>query len=726
MADIGKPFGKLPARSVDCFGVAGFLSENSKVFYSSIFTTKHVGRVTDLLSAKLKNEGLDELKFRALILFGTFEVFRIQGDLIGKDARLAEPLVLECGLDDDKIALGVSVTADEGRFPRLEGLVERISGKTPENEFERLLMELHCHSDRLYLRAQESTRRLEIVALLGIPGKIDAESVAERVPMVLVTIVADQRAEPPQVKSYVELGDLDYPELLKEAIATQDAAAPPTGEVLMHGFKEIDEAVKVRAEKLLEEMTGRKVAGSREGDDVIRVKGTAAAVDDSVVKIAAGESTQAGGEGSFIVKGNAADADQSSSQNYRVKSSKGAAESDSSDDQSDEEGDNPSQDTLKGVFAKVKKGWPFRLGKGDKAASDVEVSEGETDEQDEQDDVAPQAAPAQASPVVSVTTTEIQKESQKLHNEIENGFSQTLSRVQAEAAEFKTELGSPRAKRWVDGLMTELVAQKAKLAESSKELNASIKQKELEFRSKETMLTEELKRRDDLIRQKTNALERAKEQISQTAISTERLKSAAVGAVDDAHFKQKYAFAQKMLSSAKEENVALAEKVEDLKNQLVNAQNGSARRNQPSMADFSALQSKYERSIRQADEFKKANQQLVEKLSEAKKDAIKAPQDDVKKRLEAAVKIASSHQRDAEKLQQRVEEMQREQMRLKAELNKTAQELKSARVGSRGQQAAAESKLTTTKPALTTKSATVAKPGVKPGSSGEGTPPKAA
>src|SRR3954451_9873328 len=104
MADAEQPsFEKKPIRSLASFGVAGFLDEKSKVFYSSIFTTRHVGRVTDLIAAKLLEHGLDELRLRAVLLFGTFEVFRSQEGATDISAlqRLGEPLVIECGLDED-------------------------------------------------------------------------------------------------------------------------------------------------------------------------------------------------------------------------------------------------------------------------------------------------------------------------------------------------------------------------------------------------------------------------------------------------------------------------------------------------------------------------------------------------------------------------------------------------------------------------------------------------
>lgn len=754
--DAGKTFsfGNAPPRSLESFGVAGLLGEKSKVFYSSIFTTKHIGRVTDLIAAKLHDEGLDELRLRALLLFSAFEVFRTQGGA-GPEAskqRLTEPLVVECGVDEDRIAVGVSFTADEERFPRLDGLVQRITDGNPEGEFEKLLSEIHSHSDRTVVRGQPGIRRVEIIALLGIPGKIDPSAVESKAPLLVVEIPADQKSEPPKVNAYVELGDLDYPKLLKETINVQDEAPPATGEVLMHGCKELDDAVKVRAAHLLEAIAATRVKGAAEdASDVNRVKGGKGKDDDSMFKVTSGGAIQASDSAVFI-KGNAAEADQGGG--YKLRSidipkipeagEPGAVPAAAAQEQAGDDEDSDSRNKLQDVIEKVKSAWPFRLGKG-KAAEGADAAEEAEEESESAEEAAPQAAPKktkkkaaapaaeaeeeeeveeeEASPApdqkkkkaegsktgeadeaqkeeeddseeldsapppvtqpIKISADDIQKEAQKLTNEIESGIEKTVTRAQGEAGDLKKEMGSTRAKRWVDGLMTELVAEKARLAEASKALNASIKLKEIEFRTKEQMLTEELKRRDDMIRQKTNALNRAKEQLSQAAMSAERLKSAKGAGGDDVHYKQKYTLVQKMLNSAKDENKELVEKIEDLKNQLMSNQLNSSKRNQPSASDFTALQAKYERALRQSDEFKKNNQQLMDKLTESKKERGGGPQEDMKKRLEAAMKMATGHQRDAEKLQERVEEMQREHMRLQAELNKANQELKSARVGSK-------------------------------------------
>ena len=803
MADeAGKPysFGITPPRSLESFGVAGLLGEKSKVFYSSIFTTKHIGRVTDLLVAKLHDEGLDELRLRALVLFSAFEVFRSQaGPEEGTSRhRLNEPLVVECGLDEDRVAIGVSFTADEDKIPQVAGLVQRISEGKPEGEFEKLLAGIHAHADRTVLRNQAGIRRVEIVALLGISNKIDPAALTDKTEVHIIEIGAEQKADPPKVKAYIELGDLDYPELLKETLGVQEEAPPATGEVLMHGCKEVDDAVKIRAANLLEALAENRVKGTGEdGNDLRHVKGGAAGEGGSGFKVTAGGAIEAT-DGAVIVKGSAAAAAQADS-GYKLRSLELPRAPDAGDSgtgvtpaqQSEEQGsdesngegggsengsseeDGDSSNKLKDVIEKVKSAWPFRFGRGkaeaekeegeeaaeaaeteqtEKAAAPKKVKKAveapkETDEAEETEEDAPEAttekaakpkkkleapkaaeeaeeedseeadsAPPPTTQPIVISTADIEKEAQKLTKEIETGIEKTVTRAQGEANELKGEMGSTRAKRWVDGLMGELVAEKARLAEASKSLNASIRQKELEFRTKEQLLTEELRRRDDMIRQKTNALTRVKEQLATAASSAEKLKGSKGGAGDDVHYKQKYTLVQKMLNSAKDENKELVEKVEDLKNQLMSAQLNSSKRNQPSASDFAALQAKYERTLRQTDEVKKSNLQLVEKLNEAnKKERSTGSQDDLKKRLEAQVKASSGYQRDAEKMKERVEEMQREHMRLQAELNKVNHELKSARVGSKTQQAAAPAAATAATAAKPATAAAAAKPAAPAG-----------
>src|ERR1700728_4056867 len=76
-APMGK-FGKLPARAPESFGVAGLLGDRCKIYYDSIFSARHIGRVSDLLTAQLKSIGFDELEFRTVLMFSLYEGYRTQ------------------------------------------------------------------------------------------------------------------------------------------------------------------------------------------------------------------------------------------------------------------------------------------------------------------------------------------------------------------------------------------------------------------------------------------------------------------------------------------------------------------------------------------------------------------------------------------------------------------------------------------------------------------------
>ena len=220
MADGGNPIFS-PPRSIATFGVSGLLGDNCRVFYDSIFTTRHLGRVADLLSARLQKAGPDELRLRALLLFLAYEGFRaqfpvnIQVSDEDEDPELAlrAPLTIECGIDGEKIAVGVSFAPHESQQIDISGLEERIRTGTPANRIEKALCELLSHSGSVFLRRQPSTGRVELAAWVGIRDK--AVMTEARGVLAIHEIPEDPEATP-RAQQYAELGDEDYDHLLKD------------------------------------------------------------------------------------------------------------------------------------------------------------------------------------------------------------------------------------------------------------------------------------------------------------------------------------------------------------------------------------------------------------------------------------------------------------------------------------------------------------------------------
>jgi hypothetical protein len=102
--------------------------------------------------------------------------------------------------------------------------------------------------------------------------------------------------------------------------------------------------------------------------------------------------------------------------------------------------------------------------------------------------------------------------------------------------------------------------------------------------------------------------------------------------------------------------------------QLATAQ--SASKTKTASPEHQALKVKYERMFKQAEEFKRTNAQLMEKLNESQR-AAKNPvmnPEELKKRLDVSMRLAASYQKESEQNKLRIDELQKEEARLKSEL----------------------------------------------------------
>lgn len=233
-------------RSLKSFGLAGLLNRDCQVFYDSIFSPRNVGRVSDLLVARLGEKVDDDLRFRTLLLFTLFQAYRsamgkgASWDLASKGA-CAEPIVIECGFDKDKVAVGVSFQIPEGDPFDLIAVNKRAQeGEAPINSFERLLDEVRGLSDQIVLKAQPSIGRYEIVSLLSITKPEETQGKA---PFELVFFTAPPEV-PPNAAAYVAMGDLDYHGLL----ASDDPATKDRQDEAESAGKRIKDLTEKKAE----------------------------------------------------------------------------------------------------------------------------------------------------------------------------------------------------------------------------------------------------------------------------------------------------------------------------------------------------------------------------------------------------------------------------------------------------------------------------------------------
>ncbi len=669
-------FGKIPPRQLQCFGVSGLLAEKCYVFYDTFFSTKNIGRVSDLVAARLAKTGADELKIRTVLLFAVFESYRTRSKEVASSG-----MSFECGIDGEKIAFGVSFAVDA--MPAMDGLGQRVASGDAAPGFEALLAELSTQADRVVVRVCQDTKEIEIIGLLGIPGRIDAQPGAESQQLVVIPLTREQAdSEPPPAQAYVQLADLDYDTMLREKPPVPGVTAPSSGEVLSLGAAEQAKLEKIRV-----------AAGEKEREEMVRIAGSShvQGTDQTVIKVSGSGGPKADGIDSSVTKVDGGDPELikvPGTEKYveRIKElEERIAELEAGGAGASGAGADKDAAGAKGIGEFLKNIWPFRRKKGSgeeqaegDPALETSAEEGKVDEIGA--NAAPSAEKASNEPKKFETARARRQRTgadrasgaEDLVSELEGGgLNKTLARAQKEAAQIAKDA---RSKKWVDGLMKELVAEKAGLRDMAQKLNHSIKQKEHELKSQMMAMQEELRKKDEALKQKNAALNRSKEQLAHVSANIEKLKQSS-GSGDE-NFKQKFNMTQNLLNASKDENAALKKKLDEMKLKLDSA---AMKNRGANTAEIAAMKTKADRLQRQVDEFKRTNHELAEKLAEAtnaKKNAAVSNADEMKKRLEAAVKMSTVAQKEADQLALRVEELQREEARLKKELERANTELK--------------------------------------------------
>ena len=266
------------------------------------------------------------------------------------------------------------------------------------------------------------------------------------------------------------------------------------------------------------------------------------------------------------------------------------------------------------------------------------------------------------------------------------GLDDVITRAQKEMTEIREDFKTERSKKWADDLMNELVNEKARLGDFARKMNVSIRQKELEFHNREKVYEDELKRKEELVRQREILVKRLKEQVAHISTNLDRVRESAAGSSnEELALKQKLHHAQKMATAHREEADSLRSKIEELRGQLDSSQAG-AKAKGASSNDHLADKMRMDKALKQIDELKRVNNQLQEKISaDARKAALPAASpggEEAKKKLAAATKVITITKRENDRLTTKVEELQREEIRLKADLNRSLIELK--RMKSRG------------------------------------------
>jgi hypothetical protein len=628
---------QLPA--LKCFGVSEVLGEEAEVFYHALFNAQHLGKVSDLLVARLKKSGTDEVRFRISITLSLFQAYRGQVTKKNKES-LQTPLVLECGIDREKVAVGVLFKLSDDMKINFNGISDRIASNQPLDAFEEVLVKLYDTTDRVILKHQPESKKIEIVSMIGIEGKIDPSEFKEKAPMTLVLFESNQVKEAPRPKSYVNLGDLDYRVLLKEDPRVKHFSPSATGEFLMP-VKDVnsqeEEKIVVQSNAIESDNEVQVVRGKFEGEnsDSIVVSGD----DDSEIQ------------------------DSRSWTLGKMVSGTGRA--------------------IKGFFN-------FILNRAEE--SPEEVSEHAKDPKDSTPEIVQELSDSAGTSesLNSISNdlslpnksenTEVQME--KMMNELDGeNLNQLVKTVEEEIDVLRENSSDTKTVRWLENVMKSLISEKLVLSERARKLNAVVRAKDLEYKNEVTKLKDEIMAKSVQLLAKESALTQSKEALTQMSQSVGKFKTASQELTEEVQYKQQFLLSQKTLDIVREDNAKLLKKIDDLKHELSVDQKAGFR-NQSASVEYSALLGRYERLYKQAEEFKKANRQLMDYLSQmknsAKTSAAVAPDADasgMKRKMEVAMQLAAASKKEVEILKNRIIGNQKYELSLREQIEALKEEL---------------------------------------------------
>lgn len=644
-------------RSLNSFGVASFLKENCTIYYTSDFRSRSIGRLSDLMAAKLREVNADELKIRAILLYGLYESYAAQGAPMDSMTEMP-PVQLEIGVDEAYVAIGITFHAKEGGPVSFNGMKNRVMSSSYQTRFDELLGFARQHCTQLIVRYESKENRVEVVTLLH---RHDAD---KRDPIEVLQV--DTKDAPLlEVGQFVEMGDLNYIDLTKEV--SQSAMATEAA----HSTVEGDAVSASIAEKL--------ISGDRPEaqDDVQVVKTSAAETSEDSPKLALYERQ---------IEELQARLRELSEENEKIRdqSMNKTFGADPEENKEDDWGIGflkqmwPFKNEAEGAITKVSGGVPEPT-----EEKEFVISGSGSDTEENQAPIVVKGGEVEDLSDQSATTIESAEEEEKPDHltDVEKGTEQALEKIRELASDRKgseklqkigeeitKEVDPSKARRWVDGMMAEVVAEKAKLSELTKTLSKQVRSRELEYRSRERGMMMELSKRDESIRQKDVLIEKKNDQLAQVNLALERQKS--IGTSDnEQQLKIKLTTAQKLATMKEEENKVLITKVKDLENKLIVAQAKSSRPSQdPQMA------AKLLTAEKKVDEYKRINQRLMDQLNNSKEKGENQELADMRRKLEMMDRQLQDSKKNMDKQQFRMRELQESEKKLQVDLQRALDE----------------------------------------------------
>lgn len=271
------------------------------------------------------------------------------------------------------------------------------------------------------------------------------------------------------------------------------------------------------------------------------------------------------------------------------------------------------------------------------------------------------------------------------------------------------------AKDWGKGLLEAALKERALLGQRTREIEANLKKREYDYRNKENALKEEVRIKDEQLRQKDFTLEKTKESLANAIQSFEKSRAAMSTASDKSELALKLASAEKLLSVAKDSNDRMQKRVEDVQKKWQEEFNtrsslqqeksklqkqtddlqrklNDAQEKGSKVDEVARITEARDKALRIIDDLRKQMKELQGKLNSGnagskaqagqtdpkKRGEPQADAAELKHRLDQTNKIATVMKEDLDRTKKRFDELKQSETKLRVEVARLAAELKSA------------------------------------------------
>lgn len=735
-------------------GLEELLKPGARVLYENVFSTRHIGRVIDFLLYESRtfieahpDAGYAEYRLRHAVELGIFN-----GWSNFKKGEKSKCIELELGFDDEKLVVAVAFYVDADVTNFTPGDAEAPSGAVAER-MQKMLTQVQELSDGLLVRHEPTTGRVQVMAF------ISAGANEKLVDTQCVTVDINDDSEPPRPDASVPnpLAAADVEGFVKdesEGLKSSKALDAMDALSVVKGAPETvdDTATKVKGSKGEKEAVMR-VKGSGSGElankDILRVKsmGVGEKTQDETKLVVKGDGLSVAAAEKLKIPASALDnvtAEAAVAAESKYTSESQADEGDPNTDESVEVllstvraeivplcpglSEDQFEEAFRNLSTKIRENYNQTLhhmlrvkniqmiGKIKHYKDQLQLLNARIEElKAENNDLLESLAQKDA------TEAEILKLKNSSDPKLKDKRDQEEARARETIQQYQTSIEKGEvpngAKDWGKGLLEAALKERAFLSQRSREIEAILKKREYDYKNKESTLKEELRLKEEQVRQKEFTLIKTKEALANAMQNADKARALAdLGSADKNEIVQKLSTAEKLLSVSKENNERMAKRVEDVQKKWQEEFNSRSAITQEKsklqkeaddlrrklttieergthVEELAKLTQARDRSVRIIDDLKRQIKELQAKLSgssaQAKPGAAVADQKkhggqpqmgegEFKHKLDQANKISAAMKEELERTKKRFDELKQSETKLRVEVAKLQADLKAA------------------------------------------------